>query len=149
MNPRGAPQRGITLVELIAAMVISALVVTLASRVFLTGQKEYLARVFDTDRISALVRLKGALHQSLGGNIATCDGGRITLATDSADLDLAAWLEARHPEADSLVFKCLEVEEGRGEPAEWKGRFQPQLVEYRACLEIRGRRDCLSGSVLK
>lgn len=149
MTPRSGSQRGVTLVELLAALVISALVVTLASRLLLTGQKQYLERLFETDRISALVRMKGALHQALGRPIATCGAGRVALATDSTDLDLAVWLETRYPEADSMVFKCLEVDQGGGELREWQGRFQPQLVEYRACLAVRGRKDCLAGSVLK
>lgn len=145
----GGTERGITLVELIAALVITALVVTLASRVFLSGQKEYLARMFETDRFSALVRLKGALHQALGGRIATCGNGRMALATDSTDLDLAVWLKARHPQADSIAFKCLELDPERGDLVEWQGRFQPQLVEYRSCITVRGRNECLTGSLLK
>ena len=149
MTARTGTQRGITLVELLAALVISALVVTLASRILLTGQRQYLARMFETDRLSALLRMKGALHQALGGRIAACGSGRLALDTDSTDLDLAAWFKARHPGADSLVFECLEVDEALTELVAWKGRFQPHLVAYRACLEVRGRTDCLAGSVLK
>lgn len=137
MTRRMESQRGVTLVELLAA------------RIFLTGQKQYLERLFETDRISGLVRLKGALHHALGRRIATCGAGRLALDTDSTDLDLAAWLKTRHPGADSLAFRCLELGSGLSELVDWQGRFQPQLVEYRACLTVRGRRDCLTGSVLK
>lgn len=149
MKGARASRSGVTLVELVAAVVISALVVALASRVFLSGQKEFLARVFETDRLSDLVRLKGVLHRALGGRIERCEGGKMALATDSAALDLNGWIKTRFPEADSLVFRCLEADVARGELTEWKGRFQPRLVEYRACLKMRGRAECLVGSVLK
>lgn len=141
--------RGLTLIELLAALVISALAVALASRLYLTGHKEFLARVFETDRLSALVRVKGSLHQALAGAVARCGRGSLSLATDSADADMADWLKARFPEADSMVFRCFEVDARDGELVEWKDRFQPQLVEYRVVLRTRGKRDELKGSVLR
>lgn len=144
---KGAGTKGVTLIELVVAVVISALVVTLASRLFLTGQKEFLARVFETDRLSALLRLKGNLQSALRGEVERCEGGRLRLDLDSGGTDLGACIKARFPEADSLDFRCYEVDGDR--LSEWKGRFQPQLVEYRISLKTRGRVDRLEGSVLK
>lgn len=142
-------QRGLTLVELIAALVISALAVALASRLYLTGHREFLARVFETDRLSAQIRLKGSLHQALAGEVTRCGRGALSLATDSVAADLSAWVKARFPEADSMAFRCLELDARGGELVEWKDRFQPQLVEYRVVLRTRGKRDELKGSVLR
>lgn len=141
--------RGVTLIELIVAIVISALVVGLASRLFLTGQREFLARVFESDRLSGLVRLKGALHQALRGEVTRCADGRLYIAKDGEESEMAALLKARFPESDSLDFRCYEVDAGGDKLVEWKGRFQPQLVEYRVSLKTRKIVDRLEGSVLR
>lgn len=141
--------RGVTLIELIVAIVISALVVGLASRLFLTGQREFLARVFESDRLSALVRLKGAVYQGLQGEVSRCAEGKVYLGHDSGDTEMGAWLKGRFPSADSLDFRCFEVDAGGDKLIEWKGRFQPQLVEYRISLKTRKIVDRLEGSVLR
>lgn len=141
--------KGLSLVELLAAMVISALVVALASRLFMSGQMEFLARVFETDRLSALVRLKGALHQALAAEVVRCGGGKLALVGDTAKSDLSAWVKRRFPDADSITFRCFETNAGGDGLVEWKERFQPQLVEYRITLRTRGRDDRLEGSILK
>lgn len=141
--------KGVTLVELLVAIVISALVVGLASRLFMSGQREFLARVFETDRLSALVRMKGALHHALIGEVSRCESGRLYLTQDGAETELGAVLKARFPGADSLDFRCFELG-GAGEKLVlWSGRFQPQLIEYRIALRTRKIVDHLQGSVLK
>lgn len=147
-------QAGVTLVELMAAIMLSALAVALASRLLLSGQNQFLARVFETDRLSALVRLKGALHQALAGEIVRCEGGRLTLGEGApsgaaAREDMAAWVKRRFPGADSVVFRCYELAAGGDGLVEWKTRFQPQLVEYGVTLRNRGKADRLEGSVLR
>lgn len=146
---KGGREKGMTLVELLAALVISALVVALASRLFLAGHNQFLARVFETDRLSAMVRLKGALHHTLQGEIGGCESGRLLLMDGDVKKDLAAFLKERFPETDSLQFKCYETGSDGGDLVEWKQRFQPQLVEYRILLKTRKAQDWLEGSVLK
>jgi prepilin-type N-terminal cleavage/methylation domain-containing protein len=143
--------RGITLIELLAALVISALVVALASRIYLNGHREFLARVFESDRLTTLVRAKGTLHEVLRGEVAHCRNEQLILVGGSLDSsqDVAVGLKARFPGVDSITFRCFEVDEVRGELVEWRERFQPQLIEYRMVLNTRGRRDKLEGSVLK
>jgi hypothetical protein len=137
------------LVELLAAVVLSALVVALASRLFLGGQREYLARVFETDRLSDMIRLKGTLRQALRADIGRCEGGRLQLATDTGAVDLAALVKARFPSADSLDFRCFETDAAGDGLTDWRERMQPQLVEYRIVLRTRGKSDRLEGSFLR
>lgn len=166
---RLAAERGMTLVELLAALVLSALVVALASRLFMAGHSQFLARAFETDRLSGLIRLKSTLRQALQGEIARCEGGRLQLAVvkraaaedgepsghgagkgaGSEGVDLATFLKARFPGADSLEFRCYETGPEGGDLVEWKQRFQPQLVEYRILMRTRKAADRLEGSVLR
>lgn len=145
----GGREKGLTLVELLAALVISALVVALASRLFLSGHNQFLARVFETDRLSAMVRLKGALHHALQGGIGGCESGRLQLKDGDVKTDLATFLKERFPGADSLEFRCYETGSDGADLVEWKQRFQPQLVEYRILIRTRKAEDWLVGSVLK
>jgi hypothetical protein len=136
-------------VELLAAVVLSALVVALAGRLYLGGQREFLARVFESDRLSDMIRLKGTLRQALRADIGRCEGGRLQLASDTGAADLAALVKARFPGADSLEFKCYEVDAAGDGLREWKTRFQPRLIEYRVSLRTRGRSDRVEGSFLR
>lgn len=144
----GESRRGVTLVELLAAMVLSALVVTLASRLYLGGHREFLARLFESDRLSDMIRLKGTLRQAFRADIGRCEGGRLQLASDTGAVDLAALVKARFPGADSLAFECYEVDAAGDGLQAWKTRFQPQLIEYRVTLRKRGGADRLEGSFL-
>lgn len=140
-------ERGMTLLEVIAALVISALVIALASRLFLTGQSQFLERVFESDRLSGQVRLKGALRQALEGEVLGCESGALRLKGE--EKDLAASIKERFPGADSLEFHCRETSQDGESLVKWAQRFQPQLVEYRLVLLTRGKKDRLEGSILK
>lgn len=148
-RPAALAEQGVTLVELLAAIVLSALVVALASRLFLGGQREFLARVFETDRLSDMIRLKGTLRQALRADISRCEGGGLHLASDTGAVDLAAHVKARFPGADTLAFRCFEIDAAGDGLTDWKERMQPRLVEYRIVLRTRGKPDRLEGSFLR
>lgn len=142
-------RRGATLVELLAAMVISAVVVVLASRIFISGNHQYLARVMESDRLSDLYRLKGAVAYALQSEIETCDRGKLWLRQGGESVDLQVALKSRFPNLESADFRCLEPDRDRVSLTEWKDGTQPRLVEYRLILNDNQVRDSLKGSLIK
>lgn len=143
--------RGVTLVEILIALVISAIAITLTSQIFFAGHREFVARIFESDRLSGLMRLQGAMHHSLHEKISRCRDGKLWLSESSsgAEVDLEGRLKKRFPGLDSLVFRCFETDAASEQLVEWKDRFQPQLVEFRVLLKARKHTDLLEGSVLK
>ncbi|MDQ3000827.1 MAG: hypothetical protein M3Y08_06160 [Fibrobacterota bacterium] len=142
-------KRGATILELLAAMVISALVVVLASRIFITGNHQYLARVMESKGLANLYRMKVAVAKALGGEIAKCETGRLWLRVEDAEVDLQSELKGRFPELESADFYCLELDRGSASFLDWKARFQPSLVEYRLILKENSVWDSLIGSTIK
>jgi prepilin-type N-terminal cleavage/methylation domain-containing protein len=128
-------KRGVTLVELLAALVISALVVTLASRIFLSGNREFLRRVAGSEELARQYRIKARLHHLFEGTVASCSDGAARLKSEGA--------------VDSLFVKCLVVDTGGKALVPWDGSGQPQLVEYRVVIRGRYGPVRLEGSVLK
>lgn len=140
---------GVTLVELLSALVISAIVVTLISRVYLSGHREFLGRLLESDQLTALVKAKRTLDKALMGKINHCKSGHLGLVISSTKTDMETWLHSKIPTITSSSFHCFERDEATGEIVEWSGRFQPQLVEYRVQLVSKNKSDWLEGSVLK
>lgn len=130
VKPGSSPQEaGVTLVELLVAIVISALVVGLVSRLFYSGQRAYLDRIFETDRLSTFFALKTFLNQALSHEVVRCGDGELSLVENSGEKKLTAWIQERFPEVEASEFRCLEVD---GEVLSvWRNRFQPDLIEYR------------------
>ena len=143
------PESGVTLVELLAALIVSAFVVIVAGRIFLSGNHQFLARRADSERLSTLYRLKGMLRVALQGEVARCASGKLWLKEDAEEQELGTLVKARFPDMVSAEFRCLEVSADAADLVEWKDRFQPRLVEYRVVLEMDGKADSLSGSWIK
>ena len=135
--------------ELLAAMAISAIVIALAARIFLSGHREFLGRAEESGRLAGLYRAKSAVRHALRGEIVRCEGGRLWLREEEGEKDFEEWFKARFPEADSLDFRCFEAEEGADSLAPWHSLAQPALVEYRLALGKGAKRDVLAGSWLK
>jgi prepilin-type N-terminal cleavage/methylation domain-containing protein len=145
-------QRGVTLVELLAALVVSALVVVLATRIFLSGNRQFRDRSDQSDRLSTLFRLKSSMQSVLRAEITRCASGGLWLRDDSAQgggKEIGALLKARFPGIESMDVRCFETSPPPLELVEWQKRFQPNLVEYRIYIRQSGKRDSLSGSWIK
>ena len=80
MGGEARGELGVTLVELLAALLISAIIVAAASRIFLSGNRQYLLRTAESQRLEELHRLKGVLQGLLKREVETCGSGRSTLA---------------------------------------------------------------------
>jgi prepilin-type N-terminal cleavage/methylation domain-containing protein len=142
-------ERGVTLIELLAAMALSGLVVALASRIFLSGQAQFLRRSADSEKMAAFYRMKAEVETDLRGEIISCAGGRLVFRSDSGEIDLGAKLRKRHPDLAQSRFACLEPDEGGSALQIWKAGAQPPLIEYRLDIRFHRGMDSLTGSRLR
>jgi prepilin-type N-terminal cleavage/methylation domain-containing protein len=141
--------KGVTLVELLAAMVVSALVVALASRIYLSGHHELVRRITESEDLDRLYRLKAHLRKELAGEISKCDAGGIKLRADKKEIDLFMVLHVKFPTLDTLRVACLVADTLQAKMVPWAGTGQPQIVEYEAHLAQARGMDWLRGSVLR
>ncbi|HKP95158.1 MAG TPA: hypothetical protein VJ385_05310 [Fibrobacteria bacterium] len=148
-DPAAGSGAGVTLVELLAALVVSAFIVVMASRIFLSGNLRFLQRTTESERLGALYRLKGAIHGAFRRDVERCASGRLWLREDDGESEMAALLKERFPGLAGSEFHCLEPAPDGASLREWKDRFQPALVEYRLVLEKNGKADTLAGSWIK
>ena len=142
-------ENGVTLVELLAALAISAVVVTLASRIFLSSNQQFLARALESDRLKSLYLLKATLQNSLRTEMTRCESGQLWLRVDGAEKELLPILKTRFSAVQSADFLCWEKTGGPISLVPWKDAFQPALVEYRIVLSASGTTDTLMGSLIK
>ncbi len=141
--------RGMTLIELLAALVISGFVVAMAGRIFLSGNKQFLLRSGESERLGEMYRLKATVRGELTKPITRCEGDRLWLRMAVAEVELGPELKKREPDVQISAFHCLELSPDATALQEWKGGAQPPLVEYRIGFTTRGVRDSLSGSILR
>jgi hypothetical protein len=147
LAPRG--ETGVTLIELLAALIVSAFVVAMASRIFLSGHAQFVSRSTDSEKMALFYRLKAEAEAGLKGDILSCSGGRLTLRTDSGQVDLGDRLRARLPALTQARFDCLEPDSSGSSLQEWAASAQPALIEYLLRVRVRGKDDSLSGSWLR
>jgi hypothetical protein len=141
--------RGVTLVELLAALLTSGFVVALASRIFLSGNREYLQRFSESERLAVLYRIKAGVQGALIGEVERCSGGKLWLRSDSGEMELAPMLKAHYPGMASADFRCFETGADSSSLGEWTEGFQPRLVEYKVVLRQGAKSDTLAGSMVK
>ncbi len=147
--PGRRAERGVTLVELLAALVISAFIVVMASRIYLGGHFQFLRRIWEAERLETRYRLKGMLQGALKEEVARCTGGKLWLRGTGPEKEMDGLLRVRFPEYSVATFLCLEPAPDSASLVEWKGRFQPKLVEYQVVLKSHGAADTLVGSCIK
>jgi prepilin-type N-terminal cleavage/methylation domain-containing protein len=141
--------RGMTLIELLAALLISGFVVSMAGRIFLSGNAQFVKRSADSERLSTLYGLKAALRGALRGEVSRCAGGTLWLKDKSVEIDLLTLLRKKTPELADGKFRCLEPDAAGTALQDWREAIQPPLVEYRLLLKLKGEADSLSGSWLR
>lgn len=145
-----AGSRGMTLIELLAALLISGFVVSMAGRIFLSGNAQFVKRSADSERLSTLYGLKAALRGALRGEVSRCGAGTVWLKGKSGETDLLVLLKKKTPELADGKFRCLEPDAAGTALQEWREAIQPPLVEYRLLLKKKkGEDDSLSGSWLR
>lgn len=145
-------ERGITLIELLAALLITGFVVAIASRIFISGNRQFLLRASESHSLEDLHRLKSVVQAVLKREVEGCASGPLVLKRDSGDGkgdDAAALIKVRVPELETAVFRCLETDRNGTSLVDWKDGIQPGLIEYRLVLNRKGKRDTLSGSWIK
>gem|GEM_PF-2383589 len=146
---RARRERGVTLVELLAALLISGFIMTMASRIFLSGNRQFLERSSESHRLEAFYGMKGFLHGALKGEVESCIGGKLWLRGPEGGTDVAVLLKSRFNDLKGAEFHCLEPSSDRSSMVEWKEWFQPRLIEYRIWIGKNGRTDTLAGSWVK
>jgi prepilin-type N-terminal cleavage/methylation domain-containing protein len=147
--PDHGREAGLTLIELLAAMVVSAFVVAMASRIFLSGHAQFVRRSAESEKIALFYRLKAEVEAGLKGEIQECSGGKLALLTDSGQVDLATRLRARLPALTEARFDCLEPDATGSGLQAWKDADQPALVDYNLRVKVREQADSLTGSWLR
>lgn len=149
LPPARDREKGVTLIELLSALVVSAFVVAMASRIFLSGHAQFVRRSEESEKIALFYRLKVEVEAGLKEEIAACSGGKLTLLTDSSQVDLGDRLRARLPGLTEARFACLEPDPTGTGLQEWKDAAQPALIEYGLRVRVRGQVDSLTGSWLR
>ena len=134
------------MVELLAALLLSALVVVAASRIFLSGNFQFLKRFSESERLGTLYRLKGAVDNALRKDVERCAADGLWIREGDSTRALIVVLKGRFPDLAGAEFRCLELSPDGTSLVEWKERFQPGLVEYRVVLKKKGIADTLNGS---
>ena len=142
-------ETGVTLIELLSALVVSAFVVAMASRIFLSGHAQFARRSAESEKIALCYRLKAEVEAGLKGEILTCAAGKLALLTDSGQIDLGARLHARLPALIEAHFDCQEPDSSGTALQAWKDGAQPALIEYGLRVQVRGQVDSVSGSWLR
>jgi hypothetical protein len=142
-------ETGVTLIELLSALVVSAFVVAMASRIFLSGHAQFVRRSAESEKIALCYRLKAEVEAGLKGEILTCAAGKLALQTDSGQFDLGDRLHARLPALTEARFDCLEPDSTGAGLQAWKDAAQPALIEYGLRVRVRGQVDSVSGSWLR
>jgi type II secretory pathway component PulJ len=143
-------ERGITLIELLAALLISGFVILMASRVFISGNRQFLLRSSESRRLEELYRLKAVVQGILKREVVGCAGGRLSLREGDGSADAGTLIKGHFPDCTGAVFRCLETgRQGDEALVEWKEWFQPRLIEYQVVMKRKGMADTLSGSWIK
>jgi prepilin-type N-terminal cleavage/methylation domain-containing protein len=142
-------ESGMTLIELLAALLISGFVVAMASRIFLSGHLQFLRRSADSERMNLFYRLKAETQGALAKEIVSCESGRLAFLSDSGKTDAAEWLKRRIPALSEARFACLEPASDGATLQDWKDASQPPLVEYILRVRLRGEPDSMTGSWLR
>jgi len=141
--------RGFTLVELLAALMVSAFIAVMAARIFHSGNVQFMRRVSDSERLAALFKLKAKLQTELKEEVSRCSFGRLWLRRGAEETELTVRLRERIPDLLSADFRCFETASDSASLVEWTDRFQPRLVEYRMVLKKGPDTDTLAGSWIK
>ena len=143
---------GVTLIELLVAITVSALVIVFATKIFLSGNLQFLERGKQSDNLITLFKLKNEIDKVLAGQISRCESGKIwiqDLEPNKDPSELFALLKLRIGSIVSSDFHCFEIQRADHSLIDWQGRFQPSLVEYKLVISQKGKVDSLIGSVLK
>jgi type II secretory pathway pseudopilin PulG len=138
-----------TLVELLAALLVSGFVVAMAGRIFLSGHAQFVKRSAESERLGILYRLKAEVRGALRDDIARCQGGGLWIKQGDAEADLQAFLKKRSPGLQDADFRCLEPAADGASLQEWTDGAQPRMVEYRLRVKTRGVLDTLAGSWIR
>ncbi len=146
-------ERGVTLVELLAALVISAILIVAASRIFLSGNRQFLLRTAESHRLEDLHRLKGVVQGLLKRDVDQCSGGKLSFRGGDGGMagekEAEALIKGHFPDLARATFRCLETDPNHTVLVEWKDWFQPRLIEYSVILKKNGKADTLTGSWIK
>jgi hypothetical protein len=136
-------------VELLAALLLAGFIVALASKLFLSGNAQFLRRATESRRLGDLYRLKGMIQGSLKKDVTRCASGKLWLREGGSEKELSEAIKGHFPDMAAARFKCLETASDGSGLVEWKARFQPGLVEYAVILGKGAKADTLAGSWIK
>lgn len=143
------PQGGVTLIELLTAMAVSAFIVILAGRTFMMGNRQFLQRSVESDRFAALYRMKSWVEGELRKEVSRCGSGNLWLSDSAGEKDLSALAKAHFPAFVSADFHCFEPAADSASLVDWKDGFQPPLIEYKVIVRKGKQDDTLTGSWIK
>ncbi len=141
--------RGFTLIELLVGITISTFIVTLTSRIYLSGHSQFMARSQEAEDLRHLFLLTRTIQKALQNPISKCQGGQIEIEREEKKIILKDSLLEIYPEIKSLKFICLEADTLQNRLTEWKDRFEPQLIEYTGVWKSKGSERMIFGSWLK
>ena len=144
----GYGSRGVTLIELLAALLISAIVVAVAGRIFLSGHAQFMKRSADSAKLGSFYRSKRIVEAALKSEVVRCEGGRLWLRRNGVESELEAEVKKHDRAVKDAEFRCLEAAADGATLQPWKDGAQPRLVEYRLRFKTGGDVDSLSGSFL-
>ncbi|MGL1934453.1 MAG: prepilin-type N-terminal cleavage/methylation domain-containing protein [Fibrobacterales bacterium] len=121
-------QRGVTLIELMAAIAVSAIVLTLLGQLFLQSQKEYSSRMSESWQFQKQYLIEKTINKALYSDFEECSFGKIKVKTLKSTVNESIY--QKFPEVEAITFKCFELDPDLGIVQDWKFAIKPDLVKY-------------------
>ncbi len=141
--------KGITILELMVAIGLSGLVLSIASMMYIKSTRQFHDRVQESDLFRSLHLINLEIENRLVEPIDKCDFGRVHYFYQDESRDLKEELKTRHPNLGSITFKCYELDPITRQIVTWETKHSPDLIEYSGTVVHKGITRTITGSVLR
>lgn len=121
---------GFTLVELIVAMGIAAILLSIATGVYIQGLKYFKMRMAEASTFRELVLMDKLIKKKVSSKVHDCDFGKIEVEVDGGPIELAEMLKSKFKIVKDIKFECLEIEPDTKKLRSWKNTYQPDVINY-------------------
>jgi prepilin-type N-terminal cleavage/methylation domain-containing protein len=141
--------KGMTLLELIVALALSSIVISLCAMMYLKSTGQFHRRVHDSRLLQTWHLVNTHVDNSLKKKIDKCAFGRVYYFSDSGVVDIKEELIERFPGLETINFRCYELDRFTGNLVTWGMKENPDLIEYMGNLkgDVVNRR--ISGSIMR
>ncbi len=140
-------QKGLTLLELLAALTISSMAILIGAQIFGWNQNQFYFRMRESEFLQRQYLLQETVRGQLKHEIVSCKSDHLVVWNKKEEWEVVTALRKRFPGLETLTFNCIEVDE-HGALILWNSGIQPKLVEYEWIFTHKGLRQSHRGSWL-